>query len=179
MTLLQIYNTICSIVFGDPEASPPPDHEVARMQDDILYNHHAVQRDYNYWFMYMNTTLPLISGTDTYALPAMYKELVILDTDNSWEMLGNNLFFKDGISKDEEPRFDYWKFIETPVWADTYTDAVTTSLHYVIIYTVVANLFQKRSEMTQYQSYLQRAEEAKFLAQNEDFSKRQHHLTAW
>jgi hypothetical protein len=38
--------------------------------------HRDIQRDWNYWFMEADTTISVIAGTQTYAIPTNYKELM-------------------------------------------------------------------------------------------------------
>ena len=181
MTLAEIYTTICSLVYGDPVASPPPAHEVARIQDEILMYHHKVQQDYNYWFMYYRTTLALISGTYTYTLPTAYKELIRLDTDYEYELMGTNIYFCDeDVTVTESVRFDYWQFLPTPLaWSNIFTDAATQYCHWIIIYSVSASLLLKREGIQMAQYYTAKAEDAAASAQNEDFFRRQDPKTTW
>ena len=180
MTLAEIYTTICSLVYGDPQASPPPAHEVARIQDEILMLHHKVQQDYNYWFMYYRTTLALVSGTYTYTLPTAYKELIRLDTDYEYELMGTVLYFPDSdVSVTENVRFDYWQYLPTPAWSNIFTDNVTVYCPWIIIYSVVASLLLKREGMQMAQFYMAKAEDAAASAQNEDFFRRQDPKTTW
>ena len=179
MTLAEIYNTIVSIVYGDP-ASPPPVHEIAQIQTDILRMHHEVQQNHNYWFMYYKTTFPFVSGTYTYTLPTAYKQLIYLETDYEYELLGNQLYFcNEDVTKTENVRFDYWQFITTPAWQGTYTDYVTANCHWIIIYAIVSNLKLKREGMQAAQFYAAKATEAEDAIKAEDIARRQEPKSTW
>lgn len=173
MTLVEIFNTICRIVTGDIASSRAADTDQVLIQTLILNYHHQLQTQYNYWFQRYRGTLSIISGTSTYALPATYKEFISLDYDSSFEFIGNNIVFDEEPSETKDVQFDYWQYIATPAWVDTYTDAVTQYLHFVLIYTVAAEMFVERSEMTQAQMYYALRDQSLDAVKDEDYRRRQ------
>jgi hypothetical protein len=75
MTWYEIYLHVCLKLWGS--SNPPV--AAARLIGPtgmIARAHRDIQRDWNYWFMETETTIPVLAGTSAYALPAGYKELI-------------------------------------------------------------------------------------------------------
>ena len=176
MTLLEIYNNVAALVYGDIAAAPPPAHEVASMRSFILARHRDCQLGFNYWFQKVITTFPLVTGTTAYTWPDDFKELISLDTDKSITLTaaGFNFETEDAPTEDEDIDFTYWSILQPPAaWDDTHEDAVTIYLAWYIIYQATGDMYLKRGEKTDAQAYYQLADTAKFNAEREDFHRRQ------
>jgi hypothetical protein len=173
MTLAQIYAAIAGLVYGDIVAAPVPVHEASFIQTLILQQHKEVQDNYNFWFMRAKAAISIVSGTDTYALPGDYKELIHLDYDKGFQFIGTDIFFSEEPTEDKDVTIDYWKYIPTPAWNDDTTDIITQSCSWPIIYGVTAMLMLKREEKGAAGTYAQLAVSTLESAYAEDYSRRQ------
>ena len=174
MTLAQIYDAVCNLVYGDVTASPVPAAEVPFIQILILQKHHEVQQNYNFWFNRFRTTFDLIAGVNSYALPENYKELISIDYEGSAEFINADIVFTETPAEDKTVQFDLWKFLPTPpVWNGTFTDNVTLYCHMGIIYLVTAIMMLKRDEKAAAGSYLEIANQALESVYAEDYGRRQ------
>jgi len=75
MTLLEMYNKIAWLVYGD---TAPPASFATNMQGEngfISDAHRQIQRDFLYWFMYTTASQILTSGTSTYNFPCTAADL--------------------------------------------------------------------------------------------------------
>ncbi len=73
MTLIQIYNKILWLYYGD---TIPPASMAANLNSTygiIQGIHQRIQREWNYWFMEDSDTDTILAGTDTYTPPADWK----------------------------------------------------------------------------------------------------------
>lgn len=175
MTLLEIYNTVASLVYGDIAAAPPPAHEIASMRSFILSRYRDCQLGFNYWFQKVITTFPILSGIIAYTWPVNFKELISIDAENiTLTATGFNLDAENAPTADDNIEFIYWSILQTPAaWTDTHEDAVTIYLAWYIIYAATADMMLKRSEKTEAQAYYQLADVARLNAEREDFHRRQ------
>lgn len=76
MNFGEIYDAVVFNIWG---GAVPPTDAVARLQgsEGIIANmHRDIQIDYNYWFMESWTIVESIAGTQGYAMPDNFKELV-------------------------------------------------------------------------------------------------------
>lgn len=73
MTLQEIYDRAIWYVFGNsvPVASVATNLQGAT--GIIAAEHRHVQEEYNYWFMETDDTVSLVSGTQGYAIPSLFK----------------------------------------------------------------------------------------------------------
>ena len=176
MTLLEIYNNVAALVYGDIAAAPPPAHEIASMRSFILARHRDCQLGFNYWFQKVITTFPLVTGTTAYTWPDDFKELISLDTDKSITLTAAGFSFKeeDAPVANENIDFVYWSILQPPAaWDDTHEDAVSIYLAWYMIYAATGDMCLKRSEQTEAQAYYRLAQDARFNAEREDFHRRQ------
>jgi len=174
VTLGEIYDSVVNLVYGDVNASPVPLAEIPFIRTLILQKHREVQRDYNFWFNRVRTTLDLTAGISTYPLPAEYKEFIKLDCEGECELIGENLVFLEAPLLDKTVTFDLWQYIPTPAaWNAAHTDAVTRFCHMAIIYMVTAIVMLKRDEKTQAGSYLELGAQALESVYAEDYKRRQ------
>lgn len=173
MTLLEIYTNVAALVYGDITAAPPPAHEVTAMQSFILSHHRDCQFGYNYWFQKTETTQAITAGTVSYSWPANFKEYIEL-SDVDFDFTATGFKLTETPTENKTVDFKYWSIIVTPTtWTASYTDAVTTYLAWYIIYAATGDMFLKRGEKTDAQAYYTLAEEAKLIAEREDFHRRQ------
>lgn len=73
MTLIQIYNKVLWLYYGD---TIPPASIALQLNSTygiIQGIHQRVQREWNYWFMQTSDTDTILTGIDTYTLPADWK----------------------------------------------------------------------------------------------------------
>lgn len=174
MTLGEIYDSVVNLVYGDVNASPVPVSEVPFIRTLILQKHREIQRDYNFWFNRVRTTLDIFTGVDTYPLPAEYKEFIRLDCEMECQLIGDNLVFIEAPSEDRTVTFDLWQYVPTPAtWNGDHTDAVTRYCNMAIIYMVTAIVMLKRDEKTQAGSYLELGAQALESTYAEDYRRRQ------
>jgi len=173
MTLAEIYAAITNLVYGDITAAPVPVAEVPFIQILILSKYKQIQDNYNFWFLRAKAEISIVDGTDTYALPLDYKELIHLDYDKEFQFIGNDIFFPEAPTEDKDVTIDYWKYLPTPVWADDTSDVVTQYCHWPIIYMVAAMMMLKREEKTATGMYMQLADDAIESVYAEDYSRRQ------
>ena len=179
MTLAEIYDAVCNLVYGDITSSPVPVAEVSFIQMLILQQHHGVQQDYNFWFNRIRTTLSIVTGTDTYDLPDDYKEMIAIDPEDdyglgSYELLGDEIIFKDDPTKDATAVMDLWQYLPTPaVWDGTHTDSASQQCHMGVIYAVTGFIMLKRDEKTAASAFMQLS--SKFLESvyADDYGRRQ------
>ena len=173
MTLLEIYNNVAALVYGDIAAAPPPAHEVASMQTFILAKHRECQLGYNYWFQKVITTFPIVAGTSDYTWPADFKELISLDIDETINLTATGFSFEEAPAADKDADFHYWSILQLAAWNNTHQDAVTIYLPWYIIYSAAADMMLKRGSQAEAQAYYQLADTARFNAEREDFHRRQ------
>jgi hypothetical protein len=175
----EIYEAVCNLVYGDITSSPVPVAEVPFIQILILQKHHEVQQNYNFWFNRVRTTLAIVTGTDTYALPADYKEMIGIDPDNEssiseYELIGNNIIFTDEPTSDVTVQMDLWQYLPSPAaWDGTFTDYVTQYCHMAIIYAVTAMIMLKRSENSAAQAFMGLSEKSLESVYADDYGRRQ------
>jgi hypothetical protein len=172
MTLLEIYNNVAGLVYGDIAASPPPVHEITTMQTLILAKHRECQLGYNFWFQLVSSTLNIVTGTDTYNWPADFKEL-ISTTLSGYTTTAAGFKLSAVPTADTTADIKYWSIIQAPAWTDAYTDAVTLYLNWYIIFSVVGDMMLKRSEKTEASVYYQLADAAIFTTEQQDYHRRQ------
>lgn len=185
MLMSEIYNAVCNLVYGDVTASPVPVAEVPFIQMLILQQHHEVQQNYNFWFNRVRTTLAIVTGTDTYALPADYKEMIGIDLEDEYglgeyELIGDNVIFKDEPTKDVTVTMDLWQYLPSPAaWDGTFTDAVTTYCHMGIIYAVTALIMLKRDEKNAASAYMELSSKSLESVYADDYGRRQSPGAQW
>lgn len=78
MTVLEIYDKIVWIVYGD---TAPPTSVATKLQGERGYidnAHRSIQKEWKYWFMHETATQALTSGTAAYTLPTDFNSLVSL-----------------------------------------------------------------------------------------------------
>lgn len=86
MTLLEIYDKVVWLVYGD---TAPPSSFATNMQGEngvISEAHRQIQRDFNYWFMYLTADQVLTSGVSAYSFPGVdtdFKEIIGIIPYNS------------------------------------------------------------------------------------------------
>lgn len=178
MTLAEIYSAITNLVYGDIAAAPVPTAEVPFIQTLILNKHKEIQDNYNFWFMRAKADISLIAGSDTYALPDDYKQMISLtyegeNYDKEFQFIVDDIYFPEAPEEDKDITMDYWKYIPTPAWADDTSDVVTQYCNWPIIYMVTAMLMLKREEKNAAGMYSQLAAEALNSSYAEDYSRRQ------
>jgi len=179
MLMSEIYDAVCNLVYGDVMASPVPVAEVPFIQILIMQKHHEVQQNYNFWFNRVRTTLPIVTGTDTYALPANYKEMISIDPDNEssigeYELIADNIVFKDEPTEDVTVQMDLWQYLPSPAaWDGTFTDYITQYCHMGIIYAVTAMIMLKRSENSAGAAFMELSDNALESVYAEDYGRRQ------
>lgn len=179
MTLSEIYNAIVNLVYGDVNASPVPVAEVPLIQTMILQKHHEIQQNYNFWFNRVRTTLLIIPGTDTYALPTNYKELIDIDPDqeaglSEADFIDETIIFKEEPTASAAVTMNLWQYLPTPTaWNNTFTDDVTAYCHWGIIYAVTALIFIKREDKNTAGTYMDLSSQALESVYAEDFGRRQ------
>lgn len=83
MTIQQIYDTVVFNLWGNTGA---PAGMVAQILRIIEQCHRQVQEDYNYWFMHTWADIDCVAGTQSYALPALFKEQIAA----LWETIDAN-----------------------------------------------------------------------------------------
>jgi hypothetical protein len=101
-----------------------------------------IQRDWNYWFMEAQTTIPVLAGTQSYALPTDYKELIknglqALETTGAYyldpiaPLLPGEGFnsFRDAVNGDAYPSF-YEIFGTNILFYPILTGACTVRMRY-------------------------------------------------
>jgi len=173
MTLSQIYDIVANLVYGDVAAAPAPVHEVPFIRALILSKHKEIQQNYNYWFMRNRETISILEGVDTYALPADYKQIIHLDYDNPFQLIGNDIYFPEAPEADIDVELDYWRYMLTPAWDNVHTDAITQHCNWPIIYDVTAQMMLKREEKSSAAAYMDMAQMALASAQIADYTHRQ------
>jgi hypothetical protein len=173
VTLLEIYNLAASLVYGDIEASPPPDAEIVKIRSFILQRHDDVQTGYNYWFAETDMEFPLTEGVKIYTWPADFKELRGMDLKRPffWTATG----FKLTAAPDEGSTFPvtYWKRFTVTAWDDDYEDDVTIYLNWEIIIRLFGDMFLSRSNQSEAMLYYQKADDTKYRQETKDYEKRQ------
>ncbi len=76
MTFLQIYERVCLKVWGNSQV-PQGSAVLLQGQYGVIANvHRRIQEDRNFWFMEKAGTISVVSGTQNYALPTGFKEIV-------------------------------------------------------------------------------------------------------
>ncbi len=75
MTFLEMYNRVVYKLFGN-SAVPQGANAVLYGTNGIIDNcHRRIQQGKSYWFMEYNDTIAITAGTESYALPANFKEI--------------------------------------------------------------------------------------------------------
>jgi len=179
MLMSEIYDAVCNLVYGDVTSSPAPAAEVPIIQMLILQQHHEVQQNYNFWFNRVRTTLPILTGTDTYALPANYKEMIGIDPDNEssigeYELIADNIVFTNEPTADVTVQMNLWQYLPSPtVWDGTFTDYITQYCHMGIIYGVTGLIMLKRSDNSAAQVFMGLSDKSIESVYAEDYGRRQ------
>lgn len=85
MTFGEIYSNVCFNIWGN---SAVPAGAATRLQGDegiISRCHKIIQQEYNYWFMHTWYETTAVIGTQSYPLPATFKELIAVQFKKNGE----------------------------------------------------------------------------------------------
>lgn len=78
MTFGEIYNRVSFYIWGN-SAVPQGASAVLQGNEGLIANaHRKIMMDDNYWFMHTWVELPIVSGTQSYALPSGFKEVITI-----------------------------------------------------------------------------------------------------